>query len=125
MGRYHLTGIHTYDILRNPSYWQSFQYISASVPNRHLFIKDGDNDISNNCEQSDFVRKILNLSFLPPDTLRQMWTSGFKLKKTNNNDLLPKEIKVAPKKLPGGGKNAKEIGGNVGDGAGGGGKVTF
>lgn len=64
MGRCHLTGTHTYDILRNPSYWQAFQYIAASVPNRNKFIKDGDDDDGNNSYQSDLVRLVLNLSFL-------------------------------------------------------------
>lgn len=69
MGRCHLTGTHTYDILRNPSYWQAFQYIAASVPERNKFIKDGDDDDGNNSYQSDLVRLVLNLSFLSEDEL--------------------------------------------------------
>jgi len=45
----HLQGIHTYDILRNPSYIQAFQYFSVDLPDREDYIidddEDGDNDV--------------------------------------------------------------------------------
>jgi len=69
MGRCHLTGIHTYDILRNQAYWQAFQYIAASIPDRNKFIKDGDDDDGNNSYQSDLVRLVLNLSFLTEEDI--------------------------------------------------------
>ena len=48
MGKCHLQGIHTYDILRNPAYVQAFQYVSPHIPNRESYIKDGDDDDANN-----------------------------------------------------------------------------
>lgn len=44
----HLTGIHTYDILKNPDYIQKFQYYSADLPSRDDFIIDDDTDDENN-----------------------------------------------------------------------------
>lgn len=99
MGRCHLTGIHTYDILRNPTYWQSFQYISAAIPERYKFIKDGDGDDSNNPDQSDFVRRILNLSFLPPDELKELWDIDWDIKAVRSRDFLPSEVAIKPSKL--------------------------
>ena len=69
MGCCHLTGVHTYDILRIPQYWQAFQYISASVSDRNKFIKDGNDDNGNNSHQSDLVGFVLNLSFLSDEEL--------------------------------------------------------
>lgn len=94
MGRCHLTGIHTYDILRNPVYWQAFQYISAAIENRGKYIKDGDNDDSNNHDQSDFVRRILNLSFLPPDELEELWSTNWDIHAIKSRVYLPSQIEV-------------------------------
>lgn len=43
-----LTGIHTYDILRNKTYAQLFQYFGADLPDRDDYIIDDDDDESNN-----------------------------------------------------------------------------
>jgi hypothetical protein len=40
--KFHLQGVHTYDILRNPAYYQAFQYFSADLPDRKEYIVDGD-----------------------------------------------------------------------------------
>jgi hypothetical protein len=44
----HLQGVHTYDILRNPSYIKAFSYFSADDKYRESVIIDGDNDSNNN-----------------------------------------------------------------------------
>lgn len=44
----HLTGIHSYDILRNPTYVTLFQYYSADLPDRDDFIIDDDDNNDNN-----------------------------------------------------------------------------
>ena len=46
---YHLQGIHTYDILRNPMYTQLFQYYAADLDDRQDMIIDGDTEESNDC----------------------------------------------------------------------------
>ena len=43
-----LQGIHSYDILANPAYSESFNYVSVSVPDRNNYIIDGDSDEENN-----------------------------------------------------------------------------
>ena len=67
MGRCHLTGLHTYDLLRNPSYYNIYQYEAADVEGRDKLIDDGDDDDTNNAFQSDFVRLILNLAYIHED----------------------------------------------------------
>jgi hypothetical protein len=47
--KYHLQGIHTYDILRNPIYAQLFQYFAADLDDRIDYIIDGDDDTTNDC----------------------------------------------------------------------------
>jgi len=59
-----LQGVHSYDILNNPLYFDDFQYISASTPNREQYIIDDDSDEDNDCVQSDIVRIALNLAFM-------------------------------------------------------------
>lgn len=39
-----LQGVHTYDILANPLYLESFQYVSAATENRCDYIIDGNED---------------------------------------------------------------------------------
>ena len=70
--KYHLQGIHTYDILRNPAYAQLFQYYAADLDDRKEYIIDGDDDSSNDCAQSDLVRIILNLAFLTKEDVQNM-----------------------------------------------------
>lgn len=43
-----MTGIHTYDLLRNPSYVEQFQYFAAYLPDRDSLIVDDDSDEDNN-----------------------------------------------------------------------------
>jgi len=59
-----IQGVHSYDILNNPLYFDDFQYISASTPNRDQYIIDDDSDEGNDCVQSDVVRVALNLAFM-------------------------------------------------------------
>ena len=70
--KFHLQGVHTYDILRNPIYTQAFQYFSADLADRKDYIIDGDNDETNDCAQSDLVRIILNLAFLQEEEVKKM-----------------------------------------------------
>lgn len=44
LGKDHMQGVHTYDILANPLYTDDFQYFSPSIPNRERFIIDDDED---------------------------------------------------------------------------------
>ena len=62
--KFHLQGVHTYDILRNPNYYQAFQYFSADLPDRQDYIIDGDDQKGNDEAQSDMVRIVLNLAYL-------------------------------------------------------------
>jgi len=64
IGKCHVTGVHTYDMLRNQNYIQAFQYVSPYIAEREKYIKDGDEDDSNNVYQSDLVRIVLNLAFM-------------------------------------------------------------
>ena len=59
-----LQGCHSYDILANPLYFDDFQYVSASLENRDLYIIDDDEDEGNDAVQSDIVRFALNLAFM-------------------------------------------------------------
>lgn len=68
----HLKGIHTYDLLRNPSYHQAFSYYSADNNNRELMIVDGDSDEDNDVGQSDLVRVALNLAFLSQEEVKEI-----------------------------------------------------
>jgi hypothetical protein len=81
---YHLQGIHTYDILRNPIYTMQFQYFAADLEDRQDFIIDGDTDASNDCAQSDLVRIILNLAFLTPEDVKGMTFDPEGLQKLEN-----------------------------------------
>lgn len=70
--KFHLQGVHTYDILRNPQYIQDFQYFSADLPNRHDYIVDKNDDETDDVAQSDLVRLILNLAFLDQEEVKQI-----------------------------------------------------
>lgn len=67
----HLEGIHTYDILRNPTYVQNFQYVSPNIQDRENIIKDGDDDNENNAYQSDLIKLALNLAFMTKDEIKK------------------------------------------------------
>lgn len=57
--------MHTYDILANPIYLYQFQYFSPAIEDRERFIIDDDSDEENDFVQSDMVKLIMNLAFLP------------------------------------------------------------
>lgn len=62
-----IEGVHTYDILANPLYTDSFQYFSAALPDREMYIVDDDDDEDNDNVQSDLVRAALNLAYMTED----------------------------------------------------------
>jgi len=59
-----LKGVHTYDLLANPLYADQFQYFSASLDDREMYIIDDDEDEGNDNAQSDLVRVALNLGYM-------------------------------------------------------------
>jgi len=62
-----LQGVHSYDILANPLYFDDFQYVPAAQPDRAEYIIDGDSDEDNDAAQVDMVRFALNLAYLTED----------------------------------------------------------
>lgn len=62
-----LQGVHSYDILANPLYFDDFQYIPAGEPDRAELIIDNDKDEENDAAQSDLVRVALFLAYLTVD----------------------------------------------------------
>ena len=57
-----IKGVPCYDILANPDYQASFQYVPVDVPKRALMIQDNDQDETNDAVQCDVVRIALNLA---------------------------------------------------------------
>jgi hypothetical protein len=64
MGKDHLEGVHSYDILANPLYLDDFQYFSPYIENREKYIIDDDEDEENDMAQSDLVKMVLSLAFM-------------------------------------------------------------
>ncbi len=62
-----IQGTPWYNILSNPDYSDAFYYIGAFINERENLIKDGDMDEGNDCEQSDIVMILLNLSCVPDE----------------------------------------------------------
>jgi hypothetical protein len=59
-------GAHCYDILASEQYAKEFQYYSPALgEERNSYIKDDDEDEGNDMMQSDIVKIILNLAYLP------------------------------------------------------------
>jgi len=65
-----LQGVHSYDILANPLYFDDFQYISASREDRDKLIIDGDNEEGNDSAVVDLIRVALNLAYLTENEAR-------------------------------------------------------
>mmetsp|Transcript_33793 Transcript_33793/g.44593 ORF Transcript_33793/g.44593 Transcript_33793/m.44593 type:complete len:100 (-) Transcript_33793:172-471(-) len=59
-----LQGVHSYDMLANPLYFDDFQYITASREDRDLLIIDGDDNEGDDAAQSDLVRVALSLAYM-------------------------------------------------------------
>jgi hypothetical protein len=59
-----IQGIHWYTILANPHYCAAFNYISCARTDRDNLIVDNDSDEDNDCDQSDYVKLILNFGYL-------------------------------------------------------------
>lgn len=71
MGDGHMKGTHCYDILANELYLDDFQYFSAALgDDRADYIKDDDEDESNDNAQSDLVKMALNLAFMTEERAR-------------------------------------------------------
>ena len=51
-------------MLANNNYYTDFQYVSVSVPDRHMYIIDDDDDESNDEAQSNIVRVAMNLGYI-------------------------------------------------------------
>jgi len=59
-------GAHCYDILASEQYAKDFQYYSPALgEERNSYIKDDDEDEDNDMMQSDIVKIILNLAYMP------------------------------------------------------------
>lgn len=65
-----IQGCFCYDILCNRRYEDAFQYLPYCTEDRNDYIIDGDDDEDNDGMQSDLVRLILNLAFLPEEKAR-------------------------------------------------------
>ncbi len=59
-----LMGTHTYDILANPIYCESFQYFSCAIKDREKYIVDDDENEDNDMAQSNMIRVALGLGYL-------------------------------------------------------------
>ena len=66
-----IQGTPWYSILSNPEYSDKFAYFGAHIDEREKLIKDGDDLEENNCEQSDIVMILLNLSAIPDEVARK------------------------------------------------------
>lgn len=78
-----IQGIHSYDVLQNPDYQELFRYepVGSKLENidqvqdlnaeRSQKIFDGDADTSNNFIQSDLVRLVMNLPYMPLEERRK------------------------------------------------------
>lgn len=88
-GRMSLQNLHCYDILRDPQYYQAFQYVAANTPGRAQIIKDGEeygpDDGMTSEYQSDLVRLVLSLAYLNDKQLHD-----FKFSKEYVRDLYEK-----------------------------------
>ena len=60
-----------YNILSNMSYTEDFFYIGAHIDEREKLIKDGDDDVGNDCEQSDIIMILLNLGSIPDEVAQK------------------------------------------------------
>jgi len=67
----HLTGVHCYNLLRSPAYYQAFQYFSNDSDRKGL-IRDDDLDEKNDEAQSDIVAIALNLAYLTKEDIDDM-----------------------------------------------------
>ena len=78
-----LQGVHSYDILANPLYFDDFQYISASREDRDKLIIDGDNEEGNDSAVVDLIRVALNLAYLTENEARSFQFTAEGLKGQN------------------------------------------
>ena len=73
-----IQGTPWYQILSNMQYADDFYYIGAFVDEREKLIKDGDMEEGNDCEQSDIVMILLNLSCVPDEIAQRFdFKAGF------------------------------------------------
>ena len=73
-----IQGTPWYMILSNLQYADDFYYIGAFDDEREKLIKDGDMEEGNDCEQSDIVMILLNLSCVPDEIAQRFdFKAGF------------------------------------------------
>lgn len=73
-----IQGTPWYNVLSNATYSDDFNYIGAHIDEREKLIKDADDDDGNNCEQSDIVQILLNLSAIPDEVAQKFdFVPGF------------------------------------------------
>lgn len=93
IGKSHMKGTHCYDILANEQYLDDFQYFSAAKEDRETYIKDDDDDNSNDAAQSDLVKMILNLAFLEEERAKSFsFDKNFYSKRGGNAGFKPTTI---------------------------------
>lgn len=66
-----LIGVITYQILDNPIYQKNFQYVPEVIDNREKYIFD--DWALNSLGQSDYVKKNLNIFYLPKNKGTSEW----------------------------------------------------
>lgn len=69
-----MMGVHTYDILKNPIYQKDFQYFSADIEDRDQFIISDLPENVSDVFQSDYVRIVLSLAYLPEETRKKYFS---------------------------------------------------
>ena len=79
-----LQGVHSYDMLSNPLYFDDFQYITAAE-DRASLIFDGDDNEGDDAAQSDLVRVALNLAFMTEQEARDFKFSSEHLTKLKDD----------------------------------------
>jgi len=65
-----ISGIAWYNLLANPAYARSFNYIQVDVECREDLIVDGDDAEGNDCEQVDMVSILVNLAYIKEDVAK-------------------------------------------------------
>ena len=90
-----IRGVCWYNLLANPTYARDFNYIEVNVPSRSDLIVDGDSDEDNDCEQSDMVQVLLNMSYAPRNVVRD-FTFGPGIAKDFRKALEDANLSVKP-----------------------------
>jgi hypothetical protein len=87
-------GAHCYDILASEQYAKDFQYYSPALgEERNSYIKDADDEEGNDMMQSDLVKIILNLAYMPLSLAKSFTFNLEFYKKAKNHSHGAKEMK--------------------------------